>query len=313
VPTAVGGVGGYPGAALGGTNAVVDEAGGLPTSRLFREAACQATGQEKANGLGLYYYNARWYDSELGRFVQPDTIVPDAYDPLSLDRYAYARNNPVKYTDPSGRTTECGPYGGTYCSQTYSEYRTAEDWKKAGLTFDQFLASKEAYVFYMSHPQTALEDSLADTDSYAAADFYSEYVLHQLLQPFGDDLVLSNIEKARLVGDEAMYYALMSGLVFTAWIQDASGQRISIDISDGVYVDPQNALEIADQFLGEGNYMVEPGRYMSRDGLRQVRMQEEDLRGIHANGSHMNFEFLEQKPGQPGRFIRVENWHIYFK
>jgi hypothetical protein len=35
-------------------------------------------------------------------FTKPDTILPNVYDPLQLNRYAYTRNNPVKYTDPSG-------------------------------------------------------------------------------------------------------------------------------------------------------------------------------------------------------------------
>ena len=97
---------------LGGTNQVVnssgaatqmrygvwgaarDAIGSLPTSRLY-------TGQEKSN-TGLYYYNARWYDSELSRFVQPDTIIPDQYNPLDLDRFAYTRNNPINFNDPTG-------------------------------------------------------------------------------------------------------------------------------------------------------------------------------------------------------------------
>jgi len=35
-------------------------------------------------------------------FISPDSIVPDLYDPQALNRFAYARNNPIKYTDPSG-------------------------------------------------------------------------------------------------------------------------------------------------------------------------------------------------------------------
>jgi hypothetical protein len=50
----------------------------------------------------LYFYNARWYDSYLNHFTQPDTIVPNPYNPQDWDRYSYARNNPVSYTDPSG-------------------------------------------------------------------------------------------------------------------------------------------------------------------------------------------------------------------
>ena len=34
------------------------------------------TGQREEAGIGLYYYGARWYDPALGRFIQPDTIVP---------------------------------------------------------------------------------------------------------------------------------------------------------------------------------------------------------------------------------------------
>ena len=47
-------------------------------------------------------HGARYYDPVLGRFITPDTIVQDPYDPQSLNRYAYCRNNPVKYIDPSG-------------------------------------------------------------------------------------------------------------------------------------------------------------------------------------------------------------------
>jgi hypothetical protein len=38
----------------------------------------------------------------IGRFIQPDTIVPQPGNPQALNRYAYVLNNPLKYTDPSG-------------------------------------------------------------------------------------------------------------------------------------------------------------------------------------------------------------------
>jgi hypothetical protein len=46
------------------------------------------------------FYNARWYDPALGRFAQADTVVPGGVQ--GLDRYAYANNNPLFYTDPTG-------------------------------------------------------------------------------------------------------------------------------------------------------------------------------------------------------------------
>jgi RHS repeat-associated protein len=36
----------------------------------------QYTGQYNEADFGLYFYNARWYDSSLGRFAQADSIVP---------------------------------------------------------------------------------------------------------------------------------------------------------------------------------------------------------------------------------------------
>jgi RHS repeat-associated protein len=60
------------------------------------------TGQRQEPELGLYFYNARWYDPYLARFTQPDTIVPNPVDAKAFDRYAYVYNNPVRYNDPSG-------------------------------------------------------------------------------------------------------------------------------------------------------------------------------------------------------------------
>ncbi|MDH4098986.1 MAG: FG-GAP-like repeat-containing protein [Nitrospirota bacterium] len=55
---------------------------------------------------GLYYYNARYYNPGLGRFVSADSIVPDPEDPQAFNRYSYTLNNPVIYTDPTGNATE---------------------------------------------------------------------------------------------------------------------------------------------------------------------------------------------------------------
>jgi len=52
------------------------------------------------------YYGARYYDATLGRFVSADTVVPNAGNPQSLNRYAYTLNNPVRYTDPTGHFTD---------------------------------------------------------------------------------------------------------------------------------------------------------------------------------------------------------------
>jgi len=69
--------------------------GTTPTDRQF-------TGQVNDVEIGLYFYQARYYDGALGRFIQADSIVPSPQDPQSLNRYSYTLNNPLKYTDPTG-------------------------------------------------------------------------------------------------------------------------------------------------------------------------------------------------------------------
>jgi RHS repeat-associated protein len=51
---------------------------------------------------GLYWFNSRIYMPELGRFGQPDSIIPDISNPQSYNRYSYVLNNPLRYTDPTG-------------------------------------------------------------------------------------------------------------------------------------------------------------------------------------------------------------------
>ena len=54
----------------------------------------------------MYWYNSRWYDASLGRWAQPDSIIPNPYNPQSWDRFGYVLNNPVRYNDPSGHLNE---------------------------------------------------------------------------------------------------------------------------------------------------------------------------------------------------------------
>lgn len=65
------------------------------------------TGSYHDDETGLNYMNARYYDANNGHFISPDDIIPNLYDPQSLNRYTYALNDPVTLIDPSGHSP-CG-------------------------------------------------------------------------------------------------------------------------------------------------------------------------------------------------------------
>ncbi len=73
-------------------------------ARIWAEATIQQhlIPKREEGSIGLYFYNARWYDAVLGRFVQADTLVPQAGNLYALKWYSQVYNNAVKLIDPSG-------------------------------------------------------------------------------------------------------------------------------------------------------------------------------------------------------------------
>lgn len=62
------------------------------------------TGYERDSETGLDFTGTRYYGSLMGRFTSPDDFWKDSHvaDPQSWNKYAYVRNNPLKYIDPTG-------------------------------------------------------------------------------------------------------------------------------------------------------------------------------------------------------------------
>lgn len=75
----------------------------------------QYGGKELDEETGLYYYGARYYNPRTQVWQNPDPALEaylsggpagGVYQPVNLALYTYARNNPVKYTDPDGQVIE---------------------------------------------------------------------------------------------------------------------------------------------------------------------------------------------------------------
>ena len=50
---------------------------------------------------GLYYLNSRYYDSEIGRFLNADVII-GAISLQGQNAFQYCKDNPINMTDSSG-------------------------------------------------------------------------------------------------------------------------------------------------------------------------------------------------------------------
>jgi RHS repeat-associated protein len=103
-----------------GSSSVTTDASGVKTASALYKAFGETrytlgnlgtdykfTGHREEASLGIYFFNARWFDPSLGRFISPDTIVPTGTQGTQAwDRYAFVNNNPVRYNDPTGHMAE---------------------------------------------------------------------------------------------------------------------------------------------------------------------------------------------------------------
>jgi len=98
--------------------------------------------------FGLINMNARLYDPVLGRMLSPDNYLANAGYTQDYNRYSYARNNPIKYTDPDGNSPSiaigaaigaiAGAYlGGTIANGTFNpgkwDWHSKRTWVGIGI------------------------------------------------------------------------------------------------------------------------------------------------------------------------------------
>ena len=100
---------------IGNTQAVTNEIGEIvesfdygPYGELLSDNTCGImflySGEYgvSTDDNGLYYMRARYYNSEIKRFINQDVVIGSITDSPTLNRYAYVNGNPISLNDPFG-------------------------------------------------------------------------------------------------------------------------------------------------------------------------------------------------------------------
>lgn len=101
--------------AIGSVRVVTDKHGGIVRRHDYRPFgegdgttgttdSLRFSSKERDAETGADYFGARYYASRTGRFttVDPGHVGGNIFDPQSWNAYAYARNNPLRFVDPTG-------------------------------------------------------------------------------------------------------------------------------------------------------------------------------------------------------------------
>ncbi|MBN1186713.1 MAG: RHS domain-containing protein, partial [Bacteroidales bacterium] len=102
------------------------------------------TGKDRDEETGLYYFNARWYDAETGRFISVDPVKD------GVNWYAYCANNPLVMIDPTGLLTEEQEEEAKKAGKK-TQREIQINARKAGSTYDLGfeISDQEFAAFYM--------------------------------------------------------------------------------------------------------------------------------------------------------------------
>ena len=100
------------------------------------------TGREFDQEIGLYYYRARYYDANTGRFISSDPIGLNG----GTNIYTYVRGNPIFYTDPMGLAACYIEYQGYPITIPGTDTKISL-WHAGALTYDPETGSTRYYEY----------------------------------------------------------------------------------------------------------------------------------------------------------------------
>ena len=153
---------------------VIDQHGAVPNPFLY-------DGQQYDAGTGLYYLRARYMDPTTGRFLSMDPASGSPVDPITFHRYLYAGDNPVSFSNPSGREFLADTLSSI---SIISTLQTGFSWvKKNGATIGNVLTTFAKFKSLLSALEK-VRQAHSLTVAHAVATLYGKGTVEQTIQTF---------------------------------------------------------------------------------------------------------------------------------
>jgi hypothetical protein len=187
------------------------------------------------------FYNARWYDPALGRFAQADSIVPGGVQ--GLDRYAYANNNPLYYTDPSGHS---------YCDSEYAFQEDCQDDSQ-----DSIVSNNEPELSYGGTLMKGLFEGFKEVYPDATIYDFTIWIFSGEFSGLEGDALSENPNLAETLAHTASHWLYINHgqmsentLLNWLWAMDSGKLRWSTWHDTGEISDYGTAVELATEVVG---------------------------------------------------------------
>jgi RHS repeat-associated protein len=175
------------------------------------------TGKER-DSTGLYYYEARYYDPDLGRFLTRDPLTGMGTSPQSLNRYTYCINNPVNFVDLTGLHYK----GGKMCDENGNCYHETENGWMVILANGNVITSQQI--------EEALENAKKEKDQ-ARRDYHMLCAIVLVLQALGYDVTIEENLDRRGGGSSIVFDLHGSEVTITVLFEENPEEDKRGDIS----------------------------------------------------------------------------------
>ena len=149
------------------------------------------------------YLRARYLNPYTASFLTQDSYLGNLLTPLSQNRYAYAHNNPVMYTDSSGHSAASNSSNKGFSSSSNTKnttFKSQSENKPGGIQLQEAIADAELN----QNTKTCISDMFGYSDMSVYADDANLYGTHGFIVIENNSLITIKIGNYTLVPGESV-------------------------------------------------------------------------------------------------------------